>query len=156
SDLAFDALAKTFKPGEVVRLRYDLSVPAPDPLTSPASEARLTFYREVVENIPMVLLDGRPAVTGGGEKIEGPDSYQEYVYTIAPLREKPAEAQINLKAVRKDDEINITAEVDKLAEAGDNVRLRLVLVEDKVNYKGKNGQAVHERVVRHMPGGAAG
>ncbi len=53
-----DALGKTFKPSEVVRLQYHLHVPGPDPLTNRDSEARVRFYRRVVESLPSVLLNG--------------------------------------------------------------------------------------------------
>ncbi len=43
-----------------------------------------------------------------------------------------------------------------LAKTGDDVRLRVALVEDGVAYKGASGLARHSGVVRHMPGGADG
>jgi hypothetical protein len=156
ADRAFNALGKTFKPTEVIRLCYHLGLPLPDPLASPASKDREDFYGEGASAVPTLLLNGKPAAPGGGDSGRAQEKYEQYVDAIAPLLEEPAKAQLKVSAVRKGKKIHITAEVDKLAEAGPEVRLRLVLVEEKVNYKGKNGETVHECVVRFMPGGRAG
>ena len=45
ADKAFDALEKTYKPGEVLLLEYHEHIPGPDPLTSPVNERRLLYYK---------------------------------------------------------------------------------------------------------------
>ena len=42
------------------------------------------------------------------------------------------------------------------AKTGDEIRLRLVLVEEAVNYTGGNKLSVHHHVVRAFPGGTEG
>lgn len=155
ADLAFDALAKTYRPGEVVLLQYHVHVPGPDPLTNPDSEARMGFY-EKVEGTPTILFNGRPAAGGGGEADDAAEKYEEYQEVINPLLEQEAEAKIALTATRKADKVSITADVTDAKKTGDDVRLRIVLVEKEVAYKGKNGLPTHHYVVRHMPGGDGG
>src|SRR5262245_27716729 len=54
ADLAFDALAKTYKPTEVVLLEYHLHIPGPDPLTNADSEARQKYYGDAIEGTPTI------------------------------------------------------------------------------------------------------
>jgi hypothetical protein len=156
ADLGFDALGKTFKPSEAVLLQYHLHIPQPDALTNPDGEARSRFYDEAVRGTPTILFNGKAAAGGGGGQGDAPEKYEEYVGVIEPLLEKEAKAEVKLSAVRKGDKVEIQAEVGKVAEAGDDVRLRLALVEEEVAYKGTNGLATHHQVVRSMPGGEAG
>jgi hypothetical protein len=155
ADLAFDALGKTFKTTEVIRLQYHLHIPRPDPLTSPDSEARAKFY-ESVEGTPALLINGKPGPQGGGDSSEAPEKYTEYVDAIEPQLERPSKAEIKVSAALKGNKLTITAEVSKLTEMGPDVRLRLALVEEEVAYKGTNGLGVHQHVVRAMPGGVDG
>jgi hypothetical protein len=59
---------------------------------------------------------------------------------IESLLEKKLEAKIDLKASRKGDKIAIQANVSGLKKGGDELRLRVLLVEE-VEYKGRNGLA---------------
>src|SRR5579884_904656 len=69
ADIAFDGLANTFQPNQVVFLQYHLNVPGPDPLTNPSAEERLKYYEQEVQGTPTLLLDGQVrgrATQGGG------------------------------------------------------------------------------------------
>ncbi len=156
ADLGFDALARTYKPGEVVLLQYHVHVPRPDPLTSPDGEARMSFYDDAIKGTPTILFNGKPGAGGGGDADDAQEKYEEYQNVINPLLEKDAEGAIKLTATRKGDKIKIEAEVSGLARTGDDVRLRVVLTEDVVEYKGSNGLPKHHHVVRFMPGGDGG
>ncbi len=156
ADLAFDAVAKSYKPTEVVLLQYHMHIPGPDPLTSPDGEGRQQFYEEAVKGAPTTMFNGRPGAGGGGTRDEAPEKYEEYLEALNPLLETPAGASLTIAANRKGSKITIDAKVSKLAEVGDDMRLRLVLVEETVNYKGRNGVPVHHQVVRSMPGGVNG
>jgi hypothetical protein len=153
---AFDALGKTFKPSEVVVLQYHLHLPQPDPLTSPDSEARARFYDEAVRVTPTAIIDGRRVIRPAGGDEEAGERYESLVTAIESELETAAKAELKLAATRKDNKVTITAEVTKAAETGDDVRLRVVLVEEQVAYKGGNGLPVHRHVVRAMPGGEEG
>jgi hypothetical protein len=156
ADLAFDAVGKTYKPSEVVLLQYHIHTPGPDALTCPDSEARASFYEDAIRGIPTALFNGRPAAGGGGSRDDALEKYEDYVEVVDRLLEEPAKAALKVAATRKDGKISITAEVEKLGVTGDDVRLRVVLIEEAVAYKGGNGMATHRHVVRAMPGGADG
>jgi hypothetical protein len=156
ADQAFDALAKTYKPSEVVLLQYHLHVPAPDPLTTSAGEERTSFYRRDVQSTPTVIISGVYPMVGGGGEEESQDRYQEFRAAIEPGLERPAKAKLSLQVERKGDKVDIAADVSELAEKGNDVRLRLVLVEEEISYTGRNGLARHHHVVVAFPGGVDG
>jgi hypothetical protein len=155
ADLAFDALEKTYKDSEVVLLQYHVHVPGPDPLTAPESENRFNFY-ESVEGTPAILLNGKLVAGGGGGTEEASEKYDEYLEAIDPMLEREAEAKLTLSAKRKGDKITLEVGVSDIAKPSDDLRLRVVLVEKEVAYKGRNGLPTHHHVVRHMAGGDAG
>jgi hypothetical protein len=156
ADLAFDALGKSYKPSEVVLLQYHMHVPGPDPLTSPASVGRQGFYEDAIKGAPSMFFSGRPIAAGGGTREDAPEKYDEYLEAIDPILETPSGASLSLTATRAGPKLRIDAKVDKLTEVGDDIRLRVALVEETVHYKGRNGVPVHHQVVRAMPGGAEG
>lgn len=154
-DLAFDALDKTYKDSEVVLLQYHVHIPGPDALTAPESEGRFTFYEEA-EGTPAIFFNGKLGAAGGGGTDEAAEKYDEYLDVINPLLEREAEAKLTLSAKRKGDKITLEAGVSGIAKPSDDLRLRVVLVEKEVAYKGRNGLPTHHHVVRHMAGGDAG
>jgi hypothetical protein len=156
ADLAFDALDKTFKPSEVILLQYHLHVPGPDPLTNPATENRAKFYGQAVDGTPTILINGKPGPAGGGDLADAPEKYAEYVAALTPLLETAAKAKLTATATRKGDKIDVNAEISGLAETGDDIRLRFVLVEEQVDYTGGNKLPSHHHVVRALPGGPDG
>ncbi len=156
ADLAFDGLVETYKPADVVCLEYHLHVPGPDPMTNPDTEARGQFYEKEVEGTPTLLLNGKPGPEVGGPAAAGPDKYEECRDAIDAQLETPAKAKLKVAATRKGDRVEITADAADVANPSDRLRLRLVLVEDTVQYKGGNRVPTHHHVVRAMPGGANG
>lgn len=157
ADLAFDALLQTYRPAEIALLQYHQHIPGPDPLTSPAGEERLSYYRSEVEGTPTILFDGILEAGGGGSKAEGQDVYDEYHKVVQAHLETPEKAKMKASAVQKNNKIDIQAEVsDVTAEALDHLRLRVALVEEQVQYTGSNKLEIHSHVVRAMPGGNKG
>jgi hypothetical protein len=158
ADTAFDALDKTYKPGEVILLEYHEHVPGPDPLTNPAAERRFRYYfaDDQESGTPEVVLNGRPVAVGGGDLFDANDIYDDYLARINPLLEQPARAALKASATRKGNKVEITAEAGDVVGQADAVRLRLALVEKSVEYKGANGIPAYHHVVRDMPGGIAG
>lgn len=156
ADLAFDGIEKSFKPSEVVLLQYHLHIPGPDPLTSPASEARQDYYKADVEGTPAILFNGKSAAPGGGSRAGARNKFEEYTRVLGTLLEQPASVKLQAVAVRKGDKLDIRARVTDLDKPGAKVKLRFALVEDWVRYRARNGLSYHSRVVRAFPGGAAG
>ncbi len=160
ADLAFDALDKTFKPSEAILLQYHEHIPGPDPLSNDDTVARMKYYSEAfgrqVGGTPSTIFNGNPAAGGGGGRAEGQEKYDQYFKVITDQLDQEARVTLKAKAVRKGDKVDITAEVADLKDTGDSVRLRLVLIEEKVEYKGSNGLGEHHHVVRAFPGGVNG
>jgi hypothetical protein len=150
--LAIDALGKTFKPSEVVRLQYHLHAGGPDPLTNTDSEARVRYYRRFIEGIPAVLVDGRPLRIEPGEAAGAWGTYEEMVEALKPLLEAPAKAKLKATATRKGAKISIEANVSDVQAEDDDIRLRVALVEEQVAYTGRNKVAEHQHVVRAFAG----
>ena len=55
-----------------------------------------------------------------------------------------------------DGDLKVTASANNLPKETDNLRLRLVIAEDHLEYAARNGIRLHEMVVRQMPGGVEG
>jgi len=160
ADLAFDALAKTFQPSEAILLEYHENIPGLDPLTNADTVARMKYYGEAyaaeVRGTPATLFNGTPGAVGGGERDAAQEKYDQYFKAVTDQLDQPAKVNLKAKAVRKGDKIDIRAEVADLKDTGATVRLRLVLVEDKIEYKGGNGIGEHHHVVRGFPSGLDG
>jgi hypothetical protein len=156
ADIAFDALDKTFKRTEVILLQYHVHIPGPDPLANAETMARLEYYGKKVEGAPAVMFNGKAGASSGGPAQAGRKKYAEFRDAIEPQLEKEAGAKIELTATRKGSEIAIKANVSDAIKTGETIRLRFMLVEERVRYSGSNGQRYHHYVVRNFPGGVRG
>jgi hypothetical protein len=154
ADVAFDAALETYPSRDVVFLQYHLHIPGPDLLVSPATEKRAEYYG--VDSTPHLFVDGQEAPPLGGPRSNGEGAYNTLRKVINRAVDAADRAAVSVKATRKGDKIDITAEVSELKEPGAKVHLRLLLVEEVVRYPGSNGQRLHHHVVRAMPGGAEG
>jgi hypothetical protein len=160
ADVAFNALEQTYKPTELVLIQYHLHIPGPDPLTSPASEARWAYYRgqfpKDVHGTPTAVVNGKPWPFGGGNISKAGEVYTKYRETVDRLVEEPAGAALAVKADRHGDTLTVHAKVGRLNKPGSDKRLRIVLVEESIRYVGGNRLQFHHMVARAMPGGADG
>jgi hypothetical protein len=157
ADIAFDAVARAYKPQDVILLQYHLHIPGPDPLTNSDSEARQAYYADAIEGTPTMLFNGKPEAGGGGPANAAREKLTEYQQVINALLDRSqADVKLEATAIRKGDDISITAKVSNVAEPSDKLRLRFALVEEQVRYVGGNNIRFHHHLVRAMPGGAAG
>jgi hypothetical protein len=157
ADIAFDALGKTFKPTEVVRLQYHLHIPGPDPLTNPDTEARAEYYGRAIRGTPTLFLNGSAAAGGGGGKADAWDKYDEYLEDLLPLLDKTAKVKLKASAQRKGAKISIDVSATEVKQkASDELRVRVALVEEQVAYTGSNKLSEHHHVVRAFAGGVKG
>jgi hypothetical protein len=156
ADKAFDALAETFKPSEVVLLEYHLHIPGPDPLTSPDGLDRAKYYGGAIRGTPTLIFNGKPGPGVGGNAYDAMESYDDCVSALEPLLNTASKASLKASATRKGSKITVSAEANDVQAPGDKIKLRLVLVEDVVSYKGGNGIPQYRSVVRALPGGPAG
>jgi hypothetical protein len=158
AELAFDALAKTYQPSEVVLLEYNLNGERLDlnPLVNVSSRSRMTYYQNAIVGVPMLFVDGTRGTPGGGGFEAAQTKYDAYLAALKPQLGKPAKARLKVTALRKGGKIEITAEASDVAKPGETVYLRMALVQLRVNYEGGNGLKVYRHVVRALPGGAKG
>ena len=158
-DLAFDSLAKTYKPADVVLLQYHVHIPGPDPLTSREAIERLTNYvkKDDKMSAPQLYIAGKLDPTGGGPQAKMAKlKYQAYRETIEELLEKPAGAKLSLSATTAGNVLTIKGAVSELEKPGEKISLRFAIAEERVRYTGGNGLRYHHAVVRAMPGGSKG
>jgi hypothetical protein len=155
AELALDALVKNYKPSEVILLSHHLNQPSPDPLNSPDASARKKFYNETFKAVPALYLNGKQVKNLAGAFEQAQERYTELTEAINPLLEKSAKAKLTLTAKRDGDKILLKSEASGLDEAGDDVRLRLVLVERMIKYAdAPNKVTTFHNIVRAYPGGA--
>lgn len=168
ADVAFDALETAYDSKDLVLIQYHMHIPGPDPLTNPDTIARWDYYRgrfaENVRGTPTTLFNGKPfeeydkdqTHRGGGAMANAKNKFGQYRAIIDPLLEQKGAVTVTGSAKRTADKVHVAVAVDGVKDPGDKVRLRLLVVEEKVKYVGGNGLRFHHKVVRAMPGGAAG
>jgi hypothetical protein len=161
ADVAFDVLSKSYRPQELVLIQYHMHIPGPDPMNTPACEARWKYYRDAwgpkeVGGTPTTLFNGFREGGSGGFMANAEAKYQTYCEIINPMLDKEATCKVTAQAKRSGDKIHITAGVTGMNSHGKDVKLRLVLVEEHIRYLGGNKLRLHHQVVRDMPGGADG
>ena len=154
ADVAFDALNKSYKPSDVVLIQYHMHIPGPDPLTNADTVARWDYY-ENLGGTPSTLFNGKQLAGGGGGMANAQSKFEQYREVLNPLLEKTTAMKLAGKASRDGDRISIAIDLDG-TESTDDLKLRLLLVEDTVKYVGGNKLRFHHHVVRAMPGGAEG
>jgi len=157
ADAAFDALEMSYEPKDLVLIQYHMHIPAPDTLTNPATIARWDYYREKhpgkIGGVPSSLFNGTPQAGGGGGMANSESKFNEYRGIIDDLLKEKSEIKVTGSAKRTGEKVSISVGVDGVAEPGDNMKVRILLVEEKVRYAGSNGMRFHHQVVRAMPGG---
>ncbi len=160
ADIAFDVLAKTYQPTELVLIQYHMHIPGPDPMTNPDTEARWDYYRNAfpqeIRGVPSSVFNGKPAAGGGGGMAAAEKKYHTYRQVIDPLLEQASTVKLAAQAARKGNQIDIDVTVSGLKDAGSSKKLRILLVEETIRYEGSNKIRFHHHVVRAFPGGVAG
>jgi len=154
ADLAFDALARSYRPTEVVTLQYHLHIPAPDPMTNAMAEARQQYYK--LEGTPSVFFNGKAEAGGGGGSSAAPKKFQEYQKVVDAALDTPPGVKLDLGVTRAGDNLTAQVKVANLAKPGPKTRLRVFITEEFVRYRGSNGLRFHHSVVRGALGPADG
>ncbi|HZY87566.1 MAG TPA: hypothetical protein VFE78_22195 [Gemmataceae bacterium] len=151
--LAFDALGRSFKPGEAVLVQYNVNTrTATDPLSSAAGEDRAGFYRNALRAIPAFFVNGAAGPDGEGDASAAPEKFEELLDAVGPALETPAKVKLKVTAQRKGAKVAVKVNVSDLEAGGDEVRLRVLLVEPQVEYAGANKLTPQRHVVRAFVG----
>ena len=160
ADAAFDGLLKAYKPSDLVLIQYHMHIPGPDPLTNPSTIARWEYYRKLHERailgVPTALFNGKPTAAGGGPLSNAEAVFKEFRKLIDPFLDEVTPVKLTGEVTSTGDKLSIKVSADGIKEPGDNIRLRLLLVEESIRYVGGNGIRFHHHVVRDTPGGVDG
>lgn len=160
ADAAFDGLERAYADKDLILVQYHMHIPGPDPLTNPDTIARWDYYRakfdRQIGGVPSSLFNGKPQAGGGGGMANAESKFTQYRAIIDKALEEKSDVKVTGTARRAEDKVAISVSLDGVPAEGDDTRLRLLLVEEKVKYVGGNGMRFHHRVVRAVPGGAAG
>jgi hypothetical protein len=155
ADIALSHLLNTYAPSEVVALEYHQHIPKPDALANNDSEQRFQFYFGDKGGTPTFGVSGKTVQAGGGLP-QTNDVYKMIRAQVDLMLLRKTSVKIHLKAEPKDGVVAVTADAEGAFSANDPIKLRLVLAEDRVTFRGSNGVREHEMVVRAMPGGTGG
>jgi len=156
ADVASQVVQRTHKPVDVVVLRYHLDAPDPNPLV--CNDAKLRAFDCQIPGAPMILVNGKPLAPRMASTLAGVPALQALVRNAvrSDSADETPRYQVRVSASARGKVLTIKAEVDGPQQADPDVRLRLVLAEDRISYTGKNGIRHHDMVVRSMPAGIDG
>ncbi|MGE5193766.1 MAG: hypothetical protein ACM3U2_14820 [Deltaproteobacteria bacterium] len=149
ADVALSALEAAYARSEVIVLRYHQHKPGPDPLANEDSLERFKQYQ--ASATPTVLVNGRRFAVGGGPLADAPAMYRHLRSYIDPMLEEKIDLRLQLSARADQGKLAVSAKAAGLSEFPANARLMLVLAEEKIACRMKNGIRFHEMVVRSLP-----
>ncbi len=152
ADIVFDALRRTYRPDDVVLLRYHMHVKQSDPLANPDGELSGGLYR--VDETPTLLVNGKPGPKLAGAASAAEAGYKETAGLVNQALEGAAKAGLELSVKREGDKLRVMATPTALPGKNE-ARLRVLLVEDVVRYQGSSGRRLHYHVVRAIIGNEA-
>src|SRR5262249_19213586 len=133
ADLGFDAMMERYKRDELAVLMYHLHIPAPDPMTNPATQARSKFYG--VMSVPSFMIDGK--LGGGGGPREMTQNFYDRINPDVETRlETAAAADLKLDAALDGLKVKTKVAVSNIKSESDKLKLQIVLAEDKLRYTG--------------------
>jgi|GEM_PF-2070872 len=153
ADRAFEKIIESYDRSSVVVLEYHQHIPAPDPMTSPDAEARARYYQ--VTGVPRALIDGLNLIKDGGPISQADERFTQYNEKITERLKIKSNFTIHLTGSASGSTVSIRAKVSG-AGASENLKLRVALVEDRIEYTGRNGIATHPFTVRKFFGSPAG
>ena len=153
ADLAFDAMLERYNRNELTMLMYHMHIPAPDPMTNPSSQARGKFY--AIQGVPAYAIDGKQS-GGGGSRDMAQGFYDRVNPDVEKELETPAEADLKVEASMDGSTVKAKATVANVKGESSNLKLHIVLAEEKLRYTGENGIRFHPMVVRSVAGSEYG
>lgn len=141
ADLAFDMVLERYKTSEVAVVMYHQHIPRPDPMTTPATEARFKWYGR--GGVPTYAIDGK-AEGGGGSRHDAERIYKKINDAIEKRLVLPPKGKIQLKVSGAPGFVDVRTTVEDAPSA----KLHIVLAEKELRYSGENGVRFHPMVVR--------
>ena len=151
ADLAFDGLMERYNRETVALLQYHLHIPGADPLTTPETLKRASYY--AVRGTPSVFVNGARTGRGGGSAARAQRNFNLYKNTIESQLSTSLPAPLLSLSLTRDGTTFTMSGAVELTDGPNqpaNPRLHLVLAEKVVHYTGANGTHFHHFVVRKM------
>jgi len=142
---AFDALEKSYPVQYLAVLKYHLPIPYYDPMMNPATKKRQEYYKGVITGTPTAIIDGVASPSVGGYRMATEASFNRAKKEIDTALAGAAEVTIKAKAAIKGDVVTVDCEFSKAIEGAE---YNVVLVQTEEEFKGGNGVAQHNMVVR--------
>ncbi|MEK6321094.1 MAG: tetratricopeptide repeat protein [Acidobacteriota bacterium] len=149
ADLGFDAMMERYGRNELTVLMYHLHIPAPDPMTNPSTQSRGKFY--AIQGVPAYAIDGKQG-GGGGSREMTQGFYDRVNPDVEKQLETAAEADLKLDASMDGSTVKAKATVSNVKSDSANLKLHIVLAEEKLRFSGENGIRFHPMVVRSIAG----
>jgi tetratricopeptide (TPR) repeat protein len=150
ADIAYDKLLERYDRAALAVLEYHLHIPAPDPMTNADTELRAKYYG--VSSTPTSFVDGLTKTIGGGAPLAAQSRFNIYKDAIERRLRISTEVSMDPSAGLSKDRVNIRV-LGTASESGSRqLRLRVALAEEGVEYRGSNGIGHHRFVVRKMIG----
>jgi tetratricopeptide (TPR) repeat protein len=147
ADIAFDYLIERYRTSSLAILEYHLHIPMPDPMTNEDAERRAEYYG--VRSTPTAIFNGKTMITSGGNRLMAKNKF--FLYSDIIEREGKEPVPVSLTGAAALDNGTITVTGTATAPAGNKqLKVRIVLAEEEVAYKGANGIEQHKFVVRTM------
>ncbi len=153
ADLASGILEQIYPKTELIGIRYHLHTAGPDPMASPASDQRFAYYDG--KGIPTVAINGK-TFRGGGYIMHVESMLERYRETVDEVLSETVDIELKLSSIAKDGIIHISAEALRPEAFEGDVRLRIVLAEERLLFSASNGILLHDNVVRRMIEGEKG
>lgn len=157
-DYSFEAALKDYSTKDLTLLVYHWHAPVWDPLGNYSADARVAYYD--VKGAPTVFVDGKKFDAGDADAYNGGDGETDkFQQTFDALGkqinrelETAAAAELELKAEKRGQIVNVRVNADKFANVSDDLTLQVALVENEVSYSGENGLRFQMMVVRALAG----
>ncbi|MFY9571109.1 MAG: Omp28-related outer membrane protein, partial [Blastocatellia bacterium] len=149
ADLGFDAMLERYGRDELTVLMYHLHIPAPDPMTNPSTQSRGKFY--AIQGVPAYAIDGKQS-GGGGSRDMTQSFYDRVNPDVEKQLETAADAELKLDASIDGATVKAKATVKNVKSDSANLKLHIVLAEERIRYTGENGIRFHPMVVRSIAG----
>lgn len=147
ADLAADLAMERYNTKELAVIIYHEHIPQPDPMTTPQTTARFKYYNGT--GVPTMAVDGKTTVGGGGRSATK-SVFDGLTRQIEKELELPPDAHLTVSAALKGTTVTAGVKVDHVKHESPDIRLHIVLAEEKLRYTGENGVRIHPMVVRSM------
>ena len=151
ADLAADIAMERYNDQELAVIMYHEHIPQPDPMATTQTRARFDFYTASLpsKGVPTLAIDGALTVGGGARNatksvFDGLSKQIEHELELSP------DANLTVEAALHGTTVKAEVKVDHVTSESPDIKLHIVLAEEKLRYTGENGVRIHPMVVRSM------